>query len=88
MIRPVRLGAILLAVYLAVLAAIAIFIHTPAGTCPLLFSVTALPWSLFGHWLYGGGYGLHVGTLVGLVLNGAGAFALGYWLARRPPARR
>jgi hypothetical protein len=81
-IAPARLGGILLAVYLAALAAIVIFIVTAGGhMSPLLLSVAALPWSLLGHWLHRG-WGLHLGTLLGLPLNAALAFALGYWLAR------
>ena len=83
MIQPARLGAILAGVYLAILVAIAVFIYTAGGhMSPLLFSVAALPWSLFGHWLHGGGWGVHVGTLVGLPLNGALIFVLGYWVGK------
>ena len=83
MVAPARLGGILLAVYLAVVAAIIVFIHTAGGhMSPLLLSVAALPWSMIGHWLHHG-WGLHIGTFVGLAVNGAAAFALGYWFARR-----
>ena len=82
MIQPARLGTILAGVYLAILAAIGVFIYTAGGhMSPLLFSVAALPWSLFGHWLHGGGEGMHIGTFLGLALNTVLAFALGYWLA-------
>ena len=89
MSRRARLGAILLGAYLVALAAIVLFIYTAGGhMSPLLLSVAALPWSLFGHWLHGGGWGLHVGTVVGLPLNGALVFVLGYWLGKPEVLKR
>ena len=81
---PRVMGWIFLGVYLGVLALIVAFIVSPASSdmSGLLLVLPALPWALLGHWLLGQSWGLGIGTLVGLPLNGVLAYLIGYWIGR------
>lgn len=77
---PRILGWLFLGVYGLLLALIALFVAASSGDMSgLLFVFPALPWPLVGMWIYRpGGFGY--GVLAGLVLNGALAYALGFWV--------
>ena len=78
-----RTGAIFLGGYLLGILLIVVFINTAGGHMSgLLLIFPALPWSLLGNLLFGYN-GLGYGTWIGLALNAALAFGLGYWIARR-----
>ena len=80
--RPLRGGLVFLAVYLAVLGLIELFIATLGNHMSgLLLVFPALPWPLLGSWLFGGS-GFEAGLWIGLVLNALAAFALGLAVSR------
>ena len=70
--------------YVAVIAAIAIFIVSPAASdmSGLLLVVPALPWPVIGQLLAGPNWGFGIGTVIGLPLNGVLAYLTGYWIGR------
>jgi hypothetical protein len=83
-LAPRTVGWIGVGMYVAVVAAIAIFVFSPAAShmSGLLFVFPALPWPLLGHLLLGPNWGLPIGTMVGLPLNGVLAYVIGYWIQR------
>jgi hypothetical protein len=78
----VKLGLIFLGCYVAVLAAAVIFVATSSGDMSgVVFLYVAQPWPLVGFRLFGFS-GTGAGMLLGLPLNGAIAFGIGYGLSR------
>ena len=76
--RAVKAGLAFLAGYLALVAAAAVFVASSGGDMSgLVFVFIALPWPLLGSWLFGDG-GMMAGALLGLALNGAISFGIGY----------
>ncbi len=77
------MGWIFVAIYLAVIGAIVAFILSPAASdmSGLLLALPALPWAVLADWLLGG-WGLGIGVLIGLPLNGVLAYWAGYGIGR------
>jgi hypothetical protein len=78
----VKLGLIFAGGYLAVLTAAAAFVATSSGDMSgMVFFFIAQPWPLVGSWFFGFG-GATAGMPLGLALNGALAFGIGYGVSR------
>ena len=82
-LRPRTMGWIFVGIYVAVIAAIVGFIVSPAASdmSGLLLVVPALPWSFLGDRLVDG-WGLGIGVLIGLPLNGVLAYFIGCAIGR------
>ena len=75
---PKRVGWIFVGAYCLALLSLLVFIFNAGGDMSgILILYAALPWSMIGNW-FGPNWGLGIGTLLGLVLNGAIAFCAGY----------
>lgn len=78
----VKSGLIFVAGYVAVVAAAIVFVATSSGDMSgLVFLFITLPWPFVGSWLLGD-IGLTGGLLLGLAINAAISFSIGYGLAK------
>ena len=83
-LAPRTMGWIFAGAYVAVIAAIVIFIFSGAASdmSGLLLVFPALPWPVLGQLLAGPNWGFGIGTMIGLPLNGVLAYLIGYWIGR------